>query len=605
MAEACVVTPMLKSCLPFPWRAILGALVIYSAIQVVFLGLAPIAGSTEAREAQVIDTIVRDGEWILPLRNGIVPSKPPLYHWMGASIGSATGSVSELTARLPSHLAAVGVLLCVALTGYSLARLTRTTESALHPERVALLSAGILSLTYGFHQLAAQAMVDMVYALCVWCALASIACGTRVQDGSRDLVTARGRGLFWLSCAFGVLSRGPLGLVLPGFLVFAGGMWLVGLKATVREVCKPSLGWLSMLLPLAWYCLAYAEGGEVFLTRQLFFENVQRFMGGEKINVEAWWFYAPSLLRTTFPWGVLMLVALLVVRPRSGVASYRGDTAWRAMLLPSVLLAAGVALFSLSSGKRHSYMLPLLPLVALQLALLSSCLLERGGHPARLRVWVAAKKAEALLCLACIALLVFAGLGLHGEWRGEPLEAVVKFAVGPLTARMGLVLLAALGLIFAFSKTRAWMLYSSVWVLMVLLMTIVVSSGSVVKGTLKGFPLMTEQLLILGDGGKRIVFIKDPFDEYFDPFFFYLHREVAISTPGEGPLPCEPDVVYVTRRDLLDQRASATPGSIREMAVLQETLHALRRDGQREISVFTCNPTGYPDERGDVFWFEA
>lgn len=599
------MSAMLKSCLPFPWRAILSALAIYSSIQLVFLGLAPVAGSSEAREAQVIENIVRDGEWILPLRNGIVPSKPPLYHWIGASLSASVGSVSELTARLPSHLSAVGVLLCAALCAYALARGSCTTESALHPQRVTLLAAGILSLTYGFHQLATQAMVDMTFSLCVWCALASLACGTNVRDGSRDIITARARTLFWVSCSLGVLARGPLGMVLPVFLALVSGAWLVGPRAALREVCRPSLGWVAMLLPVAWYCAAYSVGGAEFLARQLLFENVQRVIGGEKIHTEAWWFYGPSLLRTTFPWGVLMLVGLIVARPRSGVASYRGEQVWRIILLPSVLLVAGVMLFSLSSGKRHSYMLPLLPLVAMQLALLSSSLLECGGHPARLWAWMAAKKAEALLCLACIALLVVAGLGLHGEWRADPIEALVKFAVGSLTTRMELLLLAALVLVFLLSRARAWMLYSSVWGLMMLLMTIVVSSGAVIKGTLKGFPLMTEQLLLLSDGDKRIVFIKDPFDEYFDPFFFYLHRDVEISNLGEGPLPCEPEVVYVMRRKLLEQKASATPGSIREMAVLQETLHALRRDGKREISVFTCGPTGYPDESGKVVWFEA
>lgn len=596
---------MPKTCLPFPWRALLSALAVYSAIQLSFLGLAPIAGSTEAREAQVIDAIVREGEWVLPLRNGIVPSKPPLFHWVGAVIGSASGGVSELVARLPSHLAALGILLCVALCAYALSKRSRTTESNLYCERAALLSAGVLSLTYGFHQLAAQAMVDMVFSLCVWGAIASVVCGAKSEDAPRTLLSARARSAFWLFCALAVLARGPLGLVLPVFLTFIGGAWVVGVRSTFRELSRPSVGWLAFVLPVAWYCAAYSQGGEAFLARQLFFENVQRFVGGEKVNTEVWWFYIPSLLRTTFPWGVLMLVALVFMQPRGDGVSYRGEYAGRILLLPFVMLVGGVLLFSLSSGKRHSYMLPLLPLMALQVGLSASWLLERGGMPFRQRVWGAARRAEILLSLGGIGLLVFAGLGLHGEWRGDPVEAVVKFALAPLTVRMGVVLFSALSVVVLVRKSRAWMLYSSVWVLMVLLMTIVVSSGSLVKATLKGFPLMTEQLVLLGDSGTRLVFLKDPSDEYFDPFFFYLHRRVEVVAPDEGSLPCESGVVYVARRALLAERAALSIGTIREMAVLQETLHALRRDGEQELSVFTCSPTGYPDERGERFWFEA
>lgn len=292
---------------PFPWRYLALALAVYSALQLLFLGLAPISGSTEAREAQVIDTIIRDGEWVLPLRNGIIPSKPPLFHWIGAVMSQVFGHVSELTVRLPSHLAALGVVFFSSLAAFRVARFSQTVEGELHQERVALLTPAILTLIYGFHQLASQAMVDMTFSFFVWGAIASLLLTDPEKWRSEHAISPRSRSCFWICLAGAVVARGPVGLALPTFIIGITSWFLGGLKATLREFLKPSLGWFAFLLPAAWYYAAFLQGGEAFLARQLLFENVQRFVGGEKINTESWWFYLPSLARTTAPFGLLML----------------------------------------------------------------------------------------------------------------------------------------------------------------------------------------------------------------------------------------------------------------------------------------------------------
>jgi len=328
--------PSSPRCTP-PWRYLITAIALYAALQLPFLGLAPISGSTEAREAQVIDTILRDGEWILPLRNGIVPSKPPLFHWIGATMSSALGEVTEFTVRLPSHLAALGILLLTSLAAFRVARLSQTIEVERHQERCALLAPAILSLTYGFHQMAHQAMVDMIFSLCLWGALVSLLWSDPEEWHRHHHLSWRSRALFWSFCALAIVARGPIGLALPAALAGVTGCYLVGVKNTIRECLRPSIGWLAFLIPIAWYYAAYLRGGEAFLARQLLFENVQRLVGGEKINTEAWWFYAPSLLRTTAPWGALMALAVFRYATRARKLSYLGGFQ-RWTLAPAVAL---------------------------------------------------------------------------------------------------------------------------------------------------------------------------------------------------------------------------------------------------------------------------
>src|SRR5438067_10861522 len=47
----------------------------------------------EAREGLVVREMLRTGDWILPLWNGsVVPSKPPLFHWLAAGAAALGGA---------------------------------------------------------------------------------------------------------------------------------------------------------------------------------------------------------------------------------------------------------------------------------------------------------------------------------------------------------------------------------------------------------------------------------------------------------------------------------------------------------------------------------
>lgn len=566
---------------------LLAALAIYAIVQLLFLGLAPIAGSTEAREAQVIDTILRDGEWILPLRNGIIPSKPPLFHWIGAGVSSLLGSVSELSVRLPSHLAALGILLCCGLCAFRVARFSQTIEGELHQERVALLAPAILSLTYGFHQLATQAMVDMTFSFFLWAALTSLIWSASDEWKEYSRISWKNRALFWLFCAGAMLARGPAGVALLLLLVGVTGWYLTGVKATLREAFRPSIGWLAFIIPCAWYYAAFLKGGEPFLGRQLLFENVQRFVGGEKINTEAWWFYLPSLLRTTAPWGVLMLVGAVRYATRARSMAYLGGFQ-RWALVPTVALCSGILLLSLASGKRHSYTLPLQPFVAVQCALFFSILLERRGHAMRERIWVLVRSFEGIVSATLVLAVIGIGIAHSAQWDRHPLEDILKFACAPLTLRIGGVTFLTLLGTALLRRSGDRFVYLRVWILLVLTLTFAVSGGNVIKGTLKGWPLITEQLLLLTKPQQSIVVIKDPFDEYLDPIFFYAHRSISINDESRGIQWCTPHVVYVARSTWMKNNRNRILGEIQPLATLKELQRVFGGGTGDDIEVFSC-----------------
>ena len=80
----------------------------------------PILHRGEAREGLVVQGIVHNQQWILPFRNGEMPSKPPLFHWIAASAALILGE-SDFVMRLPSAIGAGIMLVITFLLGRAMA----------------------------------------------------------------------------------------------------------------------------------------------------------------------------------------------------------------------------------------------------------------------------------------------------------------------------------------------------------------------------------------------------------------------------------------------------------------------------------------------------
>ena len=101
-----------------PWRAALwvtAAAVLMAAID---LGRRILATNDEARFAMLAQDVLTRGAWLFPELNGMpYNNKPPLQVWLIALASWPAGHVTQLTAALPSALAAVGTALVVFAMG--------------------------------------------------------------------------------------------------------------------------------------------------------------------------------------------------------------------------------------------------------------------------------------------------------------------------------------------------------------------------------------------------------------------------------------------------------------------------------------------------------
>ncbi|HTR62169.1 MAG TPA: glycosyltransferase family 39 protein [Candidatus Binataceae bacterium] len=356
----------------------LGALLFLSN-----LGGYPLYTKGEPREAVTVFDIVHGGGIILPMRAGVeIPSKPLLMHWMAAALSFACGSVSEFTVRFPSALLAIaGMLVC-----YLYAR-------KLFSETTAFLAALFLGTTFQYLQAGTGSRVDMTLTFFLELAFFEF---IALAEG----LSSR-RMLLYVAIAFAVLAKGPVGLVLPALVAI---VWIVLER---RWDLLRNLGLLRGAIVVAvlgggWYVAAAYVGGMDFVRKQIFSENLERFMGGPGFHeghAHPFYYLEFALLAGFMPWSILLPIPLL-----QGLARKIKLTPRLVFLL--VWMAMILAFYSFAKSKRGVYLLALYPALATVLAVCIEDAIANGVGATRRFLAAITPLAGITMLMAGIAALV-------------------------------------------------------------------------------------------------------------------------------------------------------------------------------------------------------
>jgi 4-amino-4-deoxy-L-arabinose transferase-like glycosyltransferase len=512
----------------FGWAAFA---VFFILLSLPALCLPPLWGSSEAREAQVVYSMITSSEYILPLRLGMIPSKPPLSHWISSLLSLTTALSPLLALRGASLLFSVGTLFVTFVVAQSFRQSVNPYNNCatqLFPS----LTAFILCSSYLFFSLATDARVDAVYSFFVFSSFAVAFLATFpffdfALDGQKPTMPLRALIGAAVLSGLGVLAKGPSAAVLPLAWYHLAVFLRLG-RIHTRWIFTTSLIWsiVSLLVASPWYWEAYRRGGDAFLGRHLFFENVARVLGGTRVNAQPWWYYFPGLLRSYFPWCLVLLWGAWKERPLFNRERDTASPPWRAPFLG--IVAFHLLLVSSVAGKRGSYLLPLAPLLSLLSA--SYILQYLNGSSHRLRIialstkvvgWVGILISCAwILTLECVRLQLFDAVPFSWtEWTRahSPLLLLLFLASAaislvPLLSRTPSFVFAALSLCSVASFSHA--------------------VGVSLKGVAKQYTNYGEWLRRSASDKKPLYVLKEVWDESFDAMIYLSgHQKVHARIP--------------------------------------------------------------------------
>jgi 4-amino-4-deoxy-L-arabinose transferase-like glycosyltransferase len=356
------------------------------------LGQWDLRNPDEPRYAQVAREMVRGGDWILMHFNGATyPDKPPLFFWLIALSSFLWQGFTSFSARFPSAL--FGTLTVV---------LTFLLGRRFYSTRTGFLSGLILATSYRFADLSVRAGMDTTLTFFTTASLFCFIHWHKNMKEGRECSSIYG---FYVGMALGTLTKGPVGLFIP---LLVGLVYLIYEKdwQAIRRMRLLTGLLLFMGITLAWYLPAVMKGGRGYLQVTLIHHTVNRYVTGWS-QAAPFYFYFFSLPGGFLPWSFFLPGA--VAYGYSKVMTVKKKEFFFLLIWCVVTFV----FFSLSKDKRHLYLLPLYPAVALLVGKLLDDFMSSPMEHFK-RVWVS------------LPLYVLAGLTLLGS-AAVPVELSVAF----------------------------------------------------------------------------------------------------------------------------------------------------------------------------------
>lgn len=308
------------------------------------LGDMALTDPDETFYAQTAREMHSANEWITPTIFGKPQfEKPILYYWLIELSYRAFG-VNEFAARFPSALFGIIGVLGIFFMG-----------KLLFSPFCGFLSGIIAATGVEYLILARGCVTDMVLAVFILLCLAFFIKGWLSQRGKIFYVLSSAMA------AFAVLTKGPIGLFIPGMVALS---YITAVKGWGRLKEIPFLPCIAVfaLIAFPWYIAAARIHGQLFFNEFFGFQNITRFLRPEHKIGSSPWFYFPVVLGGFAPWTIFLLFAVwdMFRRGADGDSPLKG---YRFFLLAWFLVV--FIFFTISSTRLVTYIFPLFPVLAI------------------------------------------------------------------------------------------------------------------------------------------------------------------------------------------------------------------------------------------------
>lgn len=327
------------------------------ALFIIGNGSIPATDPVESNYVLTAKEMLLSGDFISPrIYGNYWYDKPAFFYWelIGAFL---LFGISDFAARFfPTIFGVIGVLMT-----YFFAR-------KIYDRKTALVSGLLLSTSFGYWLISKTIITDMTLFVFFNAVLVFF------------YIAYCGKNKNWyypcyLFSGLAVLTKGPIGILLPGLIVT---LFIIA-RRDWREIPRMRpLGFVIFAAVVAsWYLPMYRLHGSEFLDTFLGVHNVLRATQSEHPMWDVWWYYSVLFFIMFFPWSFLTLPQAI----RKYIKNYRATRdlpKFDATKIFLLIWAITINLFYQQMATKYStYTLPsMLPIVILA----SRFLIERGAE---------------------------------------------------------------------------------------------------------------------------------------------------------------------------------------------------------------------------------
>ena len=384
-------------------------LILFSSILYLFnLGKRDLWEPDEPRYSQVSKEMWESKDFILPHLNGEkYPDKPPVLFWLIVVLSIPFGEITEFSARLPSALAGIGCVVIIYFFGKeifssksvfnksaqwlnheNLIPFSREKLSIFssNPQRIGLLAGLVLATSIKFLVVSRRVSFDGLLTLFLLLSLFCFYKGfLQKEKGAKYFLVS----YFFMSIA--TITKGPIGFALP-FLIIFTFICILKIKYHYTEFHTRDLhiGWgivIVFIIPILWVYGIYIQGGWEHTKEVVFTQNIGRTVNSWSHKRPFYYFFIQFPL-FFLPWSVFIPAVILYYLKATRKKIYpnidnmnkhysnsgqQNSCASRPYFNPGFILITVWFLvvftfFSIMSGKKSTYILPLYPAASLFIA---------------------------------------------------------------------------------------------------------------------------------------------------------------------------------------------------------------------------------------------
>jgi len=392
-------------------RRLIGmSLLVGALVFIPYVGAVGLWDPWESHYGEVAREMIARNDYVHPYwESSWFFSKPPLTMWMDV-LGMALVGTNRAPGKLPLYtewaMRTPFVLLVLASLALLAVALGRTVN-----RRVGLASTVVLATMPLFFLVTRQVVTDTPFVACL---IAAMACAIIGLFDERTTHRTAWWMAFYVFCGLSTLAKGLLGVGLPAVILLgyalacvfpsdaagrsAHWQWLTrsGFRAEVREGKQPmpalfaEMGRMRLLTGIVvffavagpWYAVMSAfpevdNEGKTFFYRFFIHDHLNRLFEGVHTTTPggSFVYFIEQGGYALFPWVALLPGALAVVSPMR----LRGlDVRSRVAFIALVWTLFSFLLMDASATKFHHYFLPVMPGVAILVALFLDQLWDEG-----------------------------------------------------------------------------------------------------------------------------------------------------------------------------------------------------------------------------------